>query len=78
MAGITRSMAASTSTASRAPLTASLLMRTSMSASNKGRAPKAASTTEPLASIMGPYRVPQTGELWLKRFCTAGLVSPAL
>ena len=37
-----------------------------------------AATLAPLASSIGPYSVPQTGALALKRFCTAGLVRPAL
>ena len=78
MKGITWSIERSTSAGVWAPLIAASLTRTSRSASNSGRAPKAGSTDAPLASSIGAYSVPRTGESWLKRFCTAGLVRPAL
>ena len=52
MKGMTWSMASSTSMGVRAWLMAALLTRTSMSASYKGRAPKATSTVAPFSSTM--------------------------
>ncbi|MNV87333.1 hypothetical protein D3C71_1814490 [compost metagenome] len=59
-------------------LMVALLTRTSISASYSGRAPNAASTVAPLCSTMPSYSLPHTGLSVLKRFCTAGLVRPAL
>ena len=78
MNGITWSMAASTCSGVVAWLMAALLTRTSRSASYSARAPNAGSTLLSAGSSIGAYSVPHTGASALKRFCTAGLVRPAL
>ena len=78
MKGMIWSTCASTSAGVLALLMAALFTRTNRSASYSGRAPKAASTVAPLFSSMLVYSAPHTGSVVLKRFCTAGLVRPAL
>lgn len=56
----------------------SSLTTTTMSASKKGMAPNLAGTSAPSSSSIFSSSTPRTGEKWPKRFCTAGLVRPAL
>jgi hypothetical protein len=56
----------------------SSLTTTTRSASKKGIAPNLTGTSAPSSSSIFSSSTPRTGEVVPKRFCTAGLVRPAL